>query len=183
MSIWSWLVVSGWVVFCGYWLLSAARIESKSNAAGSYRSAGVRLGLVVIVLGAYSVIHRNQPPLQNTLALALGMFVFVLGLALAVWARILLGSSWGMPRTERSETALVTAGPYRWIRHPIYTGLLMGFVGSALTVNPWWFAVFVLMGAYFFYSARVEERHMVATFPRVYSDYQKKTRMVIPFVI
>jgi protein-S-isoprenylcysteine O-methyltransferase Ste14 len=183
MSIWSWLVLSAWFVFCAYWLVSAARIASGSGAAGAYRVSAVRLGLVVIVLGAYSVIHLYQPPLQNTPLLAIGVIVFVLGLALAVWARVLLGSSWGMPRTQRSDTALVTAGPYRWIRHPIYTGLLMGFVGSALTVNPWWFAVFVLMGAYFFFSARYEEKNLVTKFPRAYPEYQRTTRMLIPFVL
>lgn len=183
MSIWSWFVLSGWLVFCVYWLLSAARIARAGGTAGAYRSSGVRLGLVVIVLGAYSVIHLNQPPLQNTLALAVGVVVFVVGLALAVWARVLLGSSWGMPRTQRADTALVTAGPYRWIRHPIYTGLLLGFLGSALTVNPWWFAVFALMGTYFLYSARVEEKNMVTRFPHEYSEYQHTTRMLIPFVL
>ena len=84
--------------------------------------------------------------------------LFVAGLALAVWARIYLGRNWGMPMSERAEPELVTSGPYRFVRHPIYSGILLAVLGSALCTTLFWLAALVLLGAYFIYSARVEER-------------------------
>ena len=59
--------------------------------------------------------------------------VFVLGLALAVWARVYLGRNWGMPMSAKADPELVTTGPYRRIRHPIYTGVILGMV---IAVSP-----------------------------------------------
>lgn len=61
--------------------------------------------------------------------------IWVLGLGLAVWARIYLGRNWGMPTSTKEDPELVTSGPYRTIRHPIYTGILLAMIGSAIAVT------------------------------------------------
>jgi Phospholipid methyltransferase len=66
---------------------------------------------------------------------AIGAVVFASGIALAIWARVQLGQNWGMPMTQKAEPELVTSGPYRFVRHPIYSGLLAALLGTALVTN------------------------------------------------
>ena len=112
-----------------------------------------------------------------------GAVVFACGLLLAVWARIHLGRNWGMPMSQKDEPELVTDGPYRFVRHPIYTGILLGMVGTGLAISLWWLIACVLIGAYFLYSAHVEEGNLMQTFPTQYPPYRARTKMLIPFVL
>ena len=61
--------------------------------------------------------------------------MFASGIGLAIWARIHLGRNWGMPTSQKADPELVTTGPYRFVRHPIYTGLLVALLGTALAVG------------------------------------------------
>jgi len=104
-----------------------------------------------------------------------------LGIAFAIWARVHLGKNWGMPMSLREGHALVTSGPYRLVRHPIYTGAIAAMLGSAL-VSPIWSVIFVLFTAYFVYSATREEKMMVQQFGETYRAYQARSKMLIPFI-
>ena len=88
-----------------------------------------------------------------------------------------------MPMTEKDEPELVTSGPYRFVRHPIYSGILLAILGSALATTLYWLIAFVALGIYFVYSARVEERLMTCSFPSAYPSYKAHTKMLIPFVL
>ena len=81
------------------------------------------------------------------------------------------------------EPELVSSGPYRFVRHPIYSGLLLAIVGTALSTNVYWLIALGVMGVYFVYSAEVEERLMTSMFPALYPSYKAKTKMLIPFVL
>ena len=85
--------------------------------------------------------------------------------------------------TEKAEPELITSGPYRFVRHPIYSGLLLGLLGTALATNLYWFIAFGAALAYFAYSASVEERLLTASFPDTYPSYRAHTKMLIPFVL
>jgi protein-S-isoprenylcysteine O-methyltransferase Ste14 len=113
---------------------------------------------------------------------ALGLFVFVLGLAFAVWARVHIGRNWGTPMSQKDEPELVTSGPYRLVRHPIYSGILIAGVGTAVALSWMWLVVVGLAGVYFIYSARVEERYLTKEFPDAYPAYQQSSKMLIPLV-
>jgi protein-S-isoprenylcysteine O-methyltransferase Ste14 len=110
-----------------------------------------------------------------------GLF-FVLGLALAVWARVYLGGNWGMPMSQRADPELVTTGPYGRIRHPIYSGIILGMAGTAIAVSPYWLIAVAITGAYFLFSAVVEERTMARLFPAAYPPYRRATKMLIPYI-
>jgi protein-S-isoprenylcysteine O-methyltransferase Ste14 len=88
-----------------------------------------------------------------------------------------------MPITFKEGHDLVTAGPYRYIRHPIYTGLLLAILGSALVAGPVWLTVLAGVSIYSVYSARTEEGLMIQHFPEQYSRYRMRTKAFIPFVI
>jgi protein-S-isoprenylcysteine O-methyltransferase Ste14 len=112
----------------------------------------------------------------------IGATLVLLGIGLAVWARFVLGRNWGQPMTQRQNPELVTAGPYAVIRHPIYTGILTGMLGSAIALGPALFLIFLLLAVYFLYSARQEEKRMRLLFPDQYPAYQARTKMLLPFL-
>ena len=84
--------------------------------------------------------------------------------------------------TVRATPTLVRSGPYRVVRHPIYSGLLLAIIGSALATGPGLLVAVVAAGAYFIASLRVEEADMAAAFPDEYAEYARHTKRLIPFV-
>ncbi len=175
-------VFAVWTAFWIYWLVSAVGVKE-----GSSRPSRIRpVGVLIIALGAVTIRVLKR---SDTLALhavpvqTLGVIVFLSGLGLAVWARIHLGRNWGMPMTEKAEPELVTSGPYRLVRHPIYSGILLGMLGTALATNLYWLIALGAALAYFVYSATVEERLLTASFPDAYPSYRTRTKMLIPFVL
>jgi protein-S-isoprenylcysteine O-methyltransferase Ste14 len=84
---------------------------------------------------------------------------------------------------ERAEPELVTSGPYHLVRHPIYSGILVAGIGTAVAVSWWWSAAVALAGVYFLYSARVEERYLADQFPDTYPTYKRSTKMLLPFTL
>lgn len=85
--------------------------------------------------------------------------------------------------TQKNEPELVTGGPYRLVRHPIYSGILLATVGTAVALNWRWLVIVALAGIYFVYSATVEERYLAEQFPDTYPAYKRSTKMLIPFVL
>ncbi len=121
---------------------------------------------------------------EGGLAPALGgAALCVLGMAFAIWARIYLGRNWGMPMSRKEDPYLVTGGPYAYVRHPIYGGLLIAMLGSSIGGMIVWSIPLLLCVVYFVYSARTEEKLMREQFPEQYPAYMKRTKMFVPFVI
>jgi protein-S-isoprenylcysteine O-methyltransferase Ste14 len=143
----------------------------------------VVLILVVVILTRLRVLKGHGAGyVHDPVLWGAGLALWVLGLGLAVWARVCLGQNWGMPTSTKEDPELVTAGPYRTIRHPIYTGFLLALTGSAIAISVWWLIGVALIGGYFVYSAFVEERNLTRSFPRAYPEYKASTKMLIPFV-
>jgi protein-S-isoprenylcysteine O-methyltransferase Ste14 len=169
-----------WGAFWLYWLVSA--FGAKQSVAGR-RGIPFRGATAVAVVVLVRVFRGGSLAVHSPVLAAIGTAVFVAGLGLAVWARIHLGRNWGMPMTQRAEPELVTSGPYRFVRHPIYSGILLGLAGTALATDLLGLIVAVVLTAYFYYSASVEEKTLIATFPAAYPAYRTATKMLIPFVL
>ena len=176
----------GWVIFWVGWFAASAGAKRGQRGRGNWaRLAGVRVVLILVVvllvrlrvLQGHGVGYVKDPVLWGA-----GLAIWVLGLGLAVWARIYLGRNWGMPTSTKEDPELVTSGPYRTIRHPIYTGILLAMIGSAIAFTVWWLIAVALIGGYFIYSAFVEQRNMTRLFPSAYPEYQQSTKMLIPFI-
>jgi protein-S-isoprenylcysteine O-methyltransferase Ste14 len=120
----------------------------------------VAIVLVIFLLTRLKV-FQGHPVTTDPWLQGIGLAVFVLGLALAAWARIYLGRNWGMPMFEKVDPELVTTGPYRTVRHPIVPAM----IGTAIAVSVYWPLAIVLLGVYFIYSAFMEERRMAQVFP------------------
>jgi protein-S-isoprenylcysteine O-methyltransferase Ste14 len=80
------------------------------------------------------------------------------------------------------DAELVVTGPYRYVRNPIYSGLILAALGTAVAVSWYWLVAVVFVGAYFIYSATVEERIMERLFPNDHPAYKRSTKMLIPYV-
>ncbi len=177
------IILVGWVAFWIYWL--AASVGVKAGQTRWARFAGVRVGIILVILLLLRVralkghtTTTNDPWLQGT-----GLAIFILGLALAIWARVYLGRNWGMPMSQKVDPELVTTGPYRSIRHPIYSGIILAMIGTAIAVSLYWLVAIILLGSYFLYSAIVEERNMAQRFPSSYPQYKRSTKMLVPFIL
>ena len=171
----------GWLVFWLFWFAMAT--TARVSRARTYSSAGVvvRFGifLVVFVLIRFKALGGELP---GPWFQALGVALWLLGLGFAVWARLYIGRNWGMPMTERVDPELVTTGPYRYVRHPIYAGVILAMVGTAFAVGLYWLIVAALLGVYFGYSAMVEERNLAREFPSTFPAYKRSTKMLVPFL-
>lgn len=171
----------GWVAFWIYWL--AASAGAKPGQTRWTRFAGFRVAIILIVLLLLRLrVLKGHTVTTSPLLQGIGLAIFVLGLALAIWARIYIGRNWGMPMSKKADPELVTTGPYRTIRHPIYTGIILGMVGTTIAVSLYWLVAVAVLGAYFIFSAVVEERNMAELFPGTYPDYKHSTKMLIPFI-
>lgn len=168
-----------WGVFWLFWLIAATSAK-KGSGGGRVRAPGL---LVVIAFVLLRVFKTDTLPTHSLVLQVVGTVLLAGGLGLAVWARIYLGRNWGMPMTRKDEPELVTSGPYRFVRHPIYSGILLGILGTALATNIYWLIALGAMGAYFVYSATVEERLLTTAFPAAYPGYRARTKMLIPFVL
>lgn len=171
----------GWAAFWLYWLVAAFSIK-RGHVAWS-RELRIRVVIVAVAilfarLGAFRG-HRVE---TNPWLAGIGLALFALGLTFAIWARLHIGRNWGTPMTQKEEPDLVTSGPYRLARHPIYSGILVAGVGTAVALSWLWLAAVALAGIYFVYSATVEERYLAEQFPRDYPPYKRATKMLVPFV-
>jgi protein-S-isoprenylcysteine O-methyltransferase Ste14 len=138
----------------------------------------VAVVIVLIRIGAL----RGHSVNTDAWRAGLGLVLFALGLGCAIWARVNIGRNWGTPMTEKLEPELVTSGPYRLVRHPIYFGILVAGAGTAVALSWQWLIAVALAGIYFVYSATVEERFLAEQFPDTYPTYKHATKMLLPFI-
>lgn len=90
--------------------------------------------------------------------------------------------AWGTPMSWKGEPELVTSGPYRLVRHPIYSGILVAVLGTAVALSWLWLIAAVGAGVYFAYAATVEQRYLSREFAATYPAYQHSTKMLIPYI-
>jgi protein-S-isoprenylcysteine O-methyltransferase Ste14 len=114
---------------------------------------------------------------------SIGLVLVTAGLGLAIWARVHIGRNWGLPMSRKADPELVVSGPYGVIRHPIYAGVLLAQLGSAIGVTIFWALPLAIFGAYFIRCARREEVMLRAQFPQAYAEYASRTWMILPFVV
>jgi protein-S-isoprenylcysteine O-methyltransferase Ste14 len=173
-----------WAVFWIGWLVAA--FSAKRTVTRGRRGRPVALLIIVIGALAIRVVRPSGPNdlmVSSPVIRGIGAALVLCGLGIAVWARVILGRNWGMPMSEKEQPQLVTAGPYGLIRHPIYSGIVLATIGTALAVSLGWLVPAAVIAAYFGYSATVEERMLTQQFPDTYPGYRARTKMLIPFVL
>ncbi len=184
------LIAVLWLVLVTYWAISALHAKRNTGPRPWAKEITLRVAIVVVILVAVRTpaLRRALLDLQARLSHSMfiggaGVALCVLGVGLAIWARVNIGRNWGMPMSRKEHPELVTSGPYTLVRHPIYTGILLAMAGSAIGQTVFWMLPLVLFTVYFVYSARREEQLMIEQFPEHYPAYMKRTRMLLPFVL
>jgi protein-S-isoprenylcysteine O-methyltransferase Ste14 len=172
----------GWIFFWVGWAIAAT--TAKSSQGGRVGSIGLRVALTVVFVILFRLnIRHGHLILPSPLLGSIGLAAWAAGLGLAIWARLYMGRNWGMPMTKREEADLVTTGPYRLIRHPIYTGIVLALAGTALASSLYGLIATAAIAAYFIFSATREEHFLAERFPDTFPPYKARTKMLIPFVI
>ena len=169
-----------WIIFWVYWLASAFRVKQGRGSRRRIPLNGLTALSVVVVV---RVLRGGSLAVHSPVLGVIGTVVFGSGIAVAIWARVHLGRNWGMPMTQKAEPELVTSGPYRFVRHPVYSGLLTAVLGTALVTNLIGIVIVAILAGYFYYCGSVEEKNLTATFPTAYPAYRAGTKMLIPFVL
>ena len=186
-----WLFLSLFVLMWGGWLAVWNVMARRVKEAAQSESAVSRLSHVVpLLIAAYLLVAHVPLPLLNerfappALWLAvLGATLTFAGLAFAIWARFVIAGNWSSYVELKRDHELIIAGPYRWVRHPIYTGLLLAFIGSALAVGEWRGLLAVaIVAASFGRKLKLEEAVMRRQFGETYARYAARVPALIPFL-
>jgi protein-S-isoprenylcysteine O-methyltransferase Ste14 len=183
-------IISGcWLVFVAVWVIAA--LSTKRTVYRETRAQRLRYW-VLLAIGCFLQLYGRRSPYPLNIRIlphvALNAWaaavLCVIGLAFAIWARVTLGRNWSGVVTLKEEHELVERGPYRFVRHPIYTGILTMFCAFALAQGYLsGFAGALLMFASFWIKLGREEELMLQQFPERYRAYQQRAKRIIPFVL
>jgi len=178
-----------WGAWALFWLISAlnAKTTRRRESPGS-RAAHV----IPLFVGGLLIASHGAPWLWPWLAARLwprsfaiycvGVAVLAAGLAFSVWARVHLGRNWSGTVTIKEGHELIRSGPYAYVRHPIYTGILAAVIGTTIVSGTVHAALGLLViAAALLRKLRIEERFLRETFPQDYPDYSAHTPALIPF--
>lgn len=177
-----------WIAWAALWVLWTLRTKRTQRR---LNSAEALTYMVPTALGAYlcmarsdiltrlGVWRRNIPPLPWLMWL--GAALTLTGLLFAIWARLYLGKNWSGLVTVKHDHELIRTGPYRFVRHPIYSGILLALTGTVLCRrNLWGFLGVALVWLGLWLKSRLEERFMTETFGAQYDDYRRTTGAILP---
>jgi len=180
-----------WLIVVTYWLISSIGVKkpiSEENRFKRFIYYWLPLLVAVLLLGpgewfGDSLIRENFVPHTNLVG-TIGLLFCFSGAFIACWSRYLLGKNWSLSVQKKEDHELIQSGPYKTVRHPIYTGLLLLFVGNTIIVGDYRgiIAVIIVFFAFWFKLLK-EEKTLEETFGHQYLLYKEKTFYLIPFVL
>jgi len=176
-----------WLGLFAYWLYAA---RSAKAAAERLDWSERRRYVFPLVLGSIFLVQTflghglDRRLLPDTAAMAgAGAGIAILGCATAIWARRTLGGNWSGAVTLKQGHTLVRRGPYRWVRNPIYTGVLIMVLGTVFTTGRVGDCIgLALIVAGLWIKLKFEEGFMLRQFPLEYPIYQRQVRALVPFL-
>jgi protein-S-isoprenylcysteine O-methyltransferase Ste14 len=187
--IYRWLFPFLWLVFIAVWIAMArggkAVVERESvySRLSHYLPLAIAICLLSVPHVPIAVLNERFEAL-SIWPVQFGAALTFAGLAFAVWARIRIAGNWSSDVTLKHDHELIVDGPYRWVRHPIYTGILTGLIGTSLAVGEWRALLGVALAAIAFWrKLTIEEAVMRRQFGEAYARYAKRVAALVPFLM
>ena len=187
LALISWNTVTTlWILWLLFWIVSAWGVKRNERGESSWQRF---LTTLVLACGVYLIFARAPglgllnrrfvPEMEWIKAVAL--VAIVAGLGISVWARRHIGQFWSARVTLKENHQLIRSGPYARVRHPIYSGIFLAMIGTALFAGEWR----ALVGAGIFFvghwlKARREEALLASQFGQVYEEYRNRTGSLLP---
>jgi protein-S-isoprenylcysteine O-methyltransferase Ste14 len=180
------IAVCFWIVLAVYWAVSA--LSQKSTKQEEHFLE--RLQHLVPVMIAFLLLSQSDASYgwlgvrfvaESQPLNLLGLALAGAGAAFAIWARWHLGRNWSAVVSIRNDHDLICTGPYRAVRHPIYTGLLLAIMGTVLIVGEFRaLLAFAIVLASFYLKARKEDAWLAREFGETFEGHAKRTGMFLP---
>jgi protein-S-isoprenylcysteine O-methyltransferase Ste14 len=182
----AWMIDGMWIIWAAVWTAMAF-----GNKQSIYRqSQSSRLAYLLATVGfclflAYGLDWRPRLfPSTITTQIA-GIVLCSAGIGVTIWSRLILGTNWSAIVTLKENHELIRRGPYEYVRHPIYSGLILGVIGTVVALAPHLngllIAVFLIVMMKI--KSLQEEKILIANFPGEYPQYKKEVKSLIPFVM
>src|SRR5262245_4846771 len=191
------IIFVSWMTFLFVWGVSAFFVKRDIRGGGFgalwQRHWALRLAAAAIIVfaavrlgrraGTPGVVLFSHGIVTPPLALGwIGAVLTAVGIGFAIWAGVNLGRNWSSPPAMKEHHELVTTGPYAYVRHPIYAGIMLAALGTALTSSIFGVAMFIFISITFALRMKKEEKIMLKLFPEQYPEYQQHTKRLVPFV-
>jgi protein-S-isoprenylcysteine O-methyltransferase Ste14 len=177
-----------WIIFILDWSVSSLFVKKSLTKRGPWWI----IWRVVIALFVILFVHYNRSgalsffrfSFQSFFSFLIpGSVLTLIGLFGAVWARFHLGRNWSGYVTYKEDQTLITTGPYRFVRHPIYTSMILMFIGTILYYGSLFVSIFlIILTIDFVLRTKKEEEIMTRLFGEKYTDYMKRTKRLIPLI-
>ncbi len=189
------IIVLPWVIFVVFWgvgFLVEQMAEHKKHSALVNITMGILGALsfsIFIILFLFFFFYSNIYFFgavlfsRSLISESIGFLISIIGLALALWGRLTLGMNWSRDPLVTKSSKLITKGPYGIVRHPIYSGAIAMFLGTAIYLGLLGGFIGLIVGLLgIFWKTRLEEKELIKQFPKDYSEYKKHARAFIPFI-
>jgi protein-S-isoprenylcysteine O-methyltransferase Ste14 len=181
-----WPLAALWMAWLGYWVFAARDVKpvrrQESTASRLLTAALIVPAALLMAAPGGRLPWLGARFLPETMIVhGLGLLLVLAGLAFAVWARAHLRRNWSGTVTIKEDHELVRSGPYALVRRPIYAGLLLAMLGTAIVFGEWrGVAAFCFLSAAFSLKLRREERFMAESFPDTYPRYRAQVPALVP---
>lgn len=183
------LFIALWLVWGIYWLIAARNIKHATRIESPLSRAAhvVPLAIAALLLWwpwrTHDFLFARLLPREPWM-FWVGAVITAGGLLFTVWARVHLAGNWSGLVTLKQDHELITSGPYRLVRHPVYTGLLLAFAGTALARDEWSGVVaLVIVVAALWRKLRLEEKWLSEQFGELYVRYKQRVAALLPYLI
>jgi len=179
-----WCIDAVWIAVCVFWLAGAVFTKRTARS----QTTGSRLIHLLLAATGFMLMFRGPlgwrfMPASPIIAFA-GLALTIAGVAVAVWARVILGSNWSALVTIKQDHQIIRRGPYALVRHPIYSGGLLALLGTAIAFGEVrGLAGFALVFIAWWMKSRLEESFLESQFGASYTQYKREVKGLIPFVL
>ncbi|HEY6307942.1 MAG TPA: isoprenylcysteine carboxylmethyltransferase family protein [Candidatus Angelobacter sp.] len=179
-----------WLALGIFWLAGALTAKRTERT----QSPGSRLLQITPEIAAFSLLFGRLPWPSwlrwrfvhgDTLTAAwVGLALTAAGIAFAIWARLWIGRNWSGRVTIKEQHELIQNGPYAIVRHPIYSGFLLGILGTAIASGELHALLALPLAALgWTFKLRMEESFMIQQFGSTYLDYKRRVKALVPFLV